>query len=202
MASSPAQVRRSIPETRDYCRPGLFFSKGWGRPTQGARNGGWRPCVQFEDDEMHFWRNISIRTKIIAAFTLSTLTFVGLGVLALAQMSSFNASAEEMRTDWLPATDKIDAIEDAVQEFRVKEAKLLLVYDAHPDQAAAAEAGFQAAADAVDAAFREFEPFITPGTEDVRLMKRFSELWPKFRASARHTMEIVSKGGKADAIDL
>ncbi len=151
---------------------------------------------------MRFWSNLGIGAKIIAAFTLSTLTFVGLGALALAQMSSFNASAEEMRTDWLPASDKIAAIEDALQEFRVKEAKLLLVYEAHPDQTAAAETAFQAATEAVDAAYREFEPFITRGTEDVRLMKKFGELWPWFRSSARHTMELASKGWKADATDL
>jgi methyl-accepting chemotaxis protein len=151
---------------------------------------------------MHFWRNISIGAKIIAAFTLSTVTFVSLGALALGQMSRFNASAEEMRSDWLPSTDKIAAIEDAVQEFRIKEAKLLMVYDARPDQAAAAEASFQAAAEAVDAAYREFEPVMTPGTEDVRLMKKFSAVWPKFRASARRTMELASKGEKVDAADL
>ncbi|MGO9390617.1 methyl-accepting chemotaxis protein [Rhodoblastus sp.] len=150
---------------------------------------------------MRFWRNINIGAKIIAAFTLSTLTFLALGVLALAQMSSFNASAEAMRADWLPSTNRIDAIEDALQEFRIKEAKLLLVYEAHPDRADAAETSFHAAADAVDAAYRDFEPFITPGAEDVGPMKNFGELWPKFRASARHTMELASKGERADAAD-
>jgi methyl-accepting chemotaxis protein len=151
---------------------------------------------------MRIWKNIGIGAKIMAAFALGTLILSGLGVLALSQMSSLNDSAEAMRGDWLPATEKIGTIEDAVQEFRIKESKLLLVYAAHPDQAPAAEAAFNTAAQAVDAAYREFEPLITPGTEDVALMKRFLDLWPKFRASARHTMDVAATGDAAAAREL
>ncbi len=151
---------------------------------------------------MQFLRDIGIRTKITAVFALATLAFVGLGLLALAQMSNLNASSEAVRDDWLPSIEKIAALQDAVQEFRIKESKLLMVYGGAADRVTAAELAFKGAAMAVDAAYKDFEPLITPGTEDVALMKQFSELWPKFRASAFQTMETASKGEDAQAKDL
>ena len=150
---------------------------------------------------MFFWRHISIRTKIVAAFATTILALIGLGTLALTQMALFNASAEEMRADWLPSADKIGVIDDALQEFRIKESKLLVIYQARPHEAPASEAALKAAADAVDAAYKNFEPYITPGTDDTRLMKAFAELWPKFRASAFHTMDLAAKGDLAAAVD-
>jgi methyl-accepting chemotaxis protein len=151
---------------------------------------------------MQFLRDIGIRTKITAVFVLATIAFVSLGALALVQMSSLNASSEAVRDDWLPSIDKIATLEDAVQEFRMKESKLLLVYGAHPDQVPAAELAFKGAAMGVEAAYKEFEPLITPGTEDVELMKAFSEHWQKFRTSAFRTMDLASKGDRAAATDL
>ncbi len=52
----------------------------------------------------------------------------------------------------------------------------------------------KASGEAVDAAYRDFEPLITPGSDDVTLMKSFVELWPKFRASAEQTIAIARSG--------
>jgi len=150
---------------------------------------------------MQVLRDISIRTKITAVFALATLAFVALGALALVQMSGLNASSEAVRDDWLPSIDKVAALQDAVQEFRMKEAKLLMVYGAHPEQVAGAEMAMKGAAMAVDEAFKAFEPLITPGTDDVALMKTFTTLWPKFRASAFRTMETAAKGDASAATD-
>ena len=99
-----------------------------------------------------------------------------------------------MATDWLPSADKLAKLNDSVQEYRIKEAKLIFSLMAHAPDAAAAEAAMTGAADAVDRAYKDFEPLITPGTDDLALMKRFLECWRQLHVSALKTVAFAHSG--------
>jgi methyl-accepting chemotaxis protein len=150
---------------------------------------------------MAYWRNMGIRSKVIVMLALMALAQLAVGVLALSQMASLNSGTQEVSNDWLPSTDKIAAVEDAVQEFRIKQSKLLLVLMRLPKEAPAAEAAFAESSEAVTSAYKSFEPLITPGTDDVRLMENFRSAWPKFHTAAAKTLDLARAGDFNAALD-
>ncbi len=149
---------------------------------------------------MQFWAKLSISYKILAAVAVAVLVQLFIGGLALTQMSRLDAHAGRLRSDWLPSTEGIWAIDDAVQQFRIKEAKALIAYQSQAGQAPA-RAAFAAAAAAVDAATKNFAPLIAHGAGEARLMKRYRDLWPKFRASAEQTVSVAASGDAVQAMD-
>ena len=114
---------------------------------------------------MRFGQNMSIRTKIMAAFGAVLLALIGTGALSLMQMSSLAAISDSLTSDWLPASDKAAKLKNAVQEFRIYEARLLFSIISQAPDIAANETALKAADDAVNAAYRDFQPLIAPGSE-------------------------------------
>ena len=149
---------------------------------------------------MRFWRNMSIRTKIMAAFGAVLLALIGTGALSLVQMSSLAAISESLTSDWLPASDKVAKLKNAVQEFRIYESRLLFSIISRAPDIAANETALKTAADAVDAAYSDFQPLIAPGSEHVALMKSFVEEWAAFRDSVSETIAMARAGDTDKAI--
>ena len=75
---------------------------------------------------MSFWRNQSISTKIVAAFTLVFVSAVWLGLFGLAQTASINEKAADVRDNWLPSTVLLGKFAAQIKEFRIKEARILI----------------------------------------------------------------------------
>ena len=49
------------------------------------------------------FQNLSVRAKVLGAFTLVLAITTMLGVLAVVRLSEVNAHAEEIKTNWLPS---------------------------------------------------------------------------------------------------
>ncbi len=151
---------------------------------------------------MGFWRDLSVRTKILLAFAALMLALFSVGVLAIVRMASINAVMAQVRDDWLPSTAKIADLKIAVLEFRVQEGGYLLALSAHPENIGEAQAAVAAAGAKVEQAFEAFKPFISPDADGDGVMKSFATLWPNFRASSAQTLEVGRKGNLDKAIDL
>jgi methyl-accepting chemotaxis protein len=149
---------------------------------------------------MRFWQNMRIRTKIMVAFAAVLLALIGTGALSLVQMSSLAAISESLNSDWLPASDKVAKLKNAVQEYRIYESRLLFSIVTRAPDIAAGETALKTADDAVIAAYRDFQPLIAPGSEHVAPMKSFVENWAAFRDSVAQTIELARAGETDKAI--
>ena len=68
---------------------------------------------------MQAWRNLSIATKVIAAFVLIFVATIALGLFGLSRTAAVNGKAAEVRDNWLPSTAALGTLAFAVEEFRV-----------------------------------------------------------------------------------
>ncbi len=66
---------------------------------------------------------ISIRTKIAGSFSLVTLLVVGLGVMTIDRLARIDSIVADVRDNWMPSVHALGKLLDAVDEFRIEEAR-------------------------------------------------------------------------------
>ena len=131
---------------------------------------------------MLIWRNLSIRTKVVAAFASTFLVMLALGLFGMAQTGSVNDRAVEVRDNWLPSTSHLGRLLGAVETTRVIESRVVRVASAgKAEEYAEAVTALQNATAATDSAYQEYLPFISPGTKDETLMRDFTQEWARYK---------------------
>jgi len=143
---------------------------------------------------MNVWRDLSIRSKIVSAFAAVLLVLAAVGVLAIVELARINHKAAEIRDNWLPSIVRLNKLEGALRNVRAKQAHQLINHSVGAEAVRTFEPIVADAVGKVERAYEEFEPFIDPGSEEERLMAVFAELWPKYRASVLHTLDLAHNG--------
>ncbi|WP_298426413.1 methyl-accepting chemotaxis protein [Rhodoblastus sp.] len=143
---------------------------------------------------MKFWRDLSIRTKILAAFFSMVVALVAIGALAMTRMAAMADQADVIRDGWTPSQAKITYLRKAVIRYRLTEAEALLALAANRN-ANGAEGALAGAADEVEKAYRDDRSLITPGSEQERDMAAFPLAWRAFRQAA---LDTVARAGNGD----
>ncbi len=149
---------------------------------------------------MNFWRDLSMKTKILTAFGSLVLAVLGLGLLAIVQMSHMAGKAADVRDNWLPSATKIGVLHANVNLYRLAEANSMLAISTNTN-AEAVDDTMSAAAAAVDKAYTGYKPLIVPNSDDARLMAEFAKQWPIFRQSALDTLDIARSGNMTGAMN-
>lgn len=137
-------------------------------------------------------QRLSVRSKVIGASAIYVALCVGLGLFALHQATRINASAQEIRDNWLPSTVRLGQLSHALSELRLHQfgagAHLSVDYEKWPaDEKLVAEAMQN-----VQTALEAYKPYIVRGTLDATLMDEFATVWTsigtvtgRFRTMAR-----------------
>ncbi len=106
---------------------------------------------------------ISIRGRIILAFTLVLCCTAGLGLFSIQRLAAVNDAAATIRDNWLPATRALGQIDAALKQYRIFE--LRHVVTRSEAAKAARDADLQKTAAAYDAAWSAYEATLTPGRD-------------------------------------
>ncbi len=143
---------------------------------------------------MQRWRDASLTTKVILSFAMVFVATVGLGLFGLSQTSAVNSKAADIRDNWLPSTAALGQLISAVRESRVREARVVISAETS-DQADLANdvSMFQTAQSAVDQAYAKYQPLITAGTDDERLMRTYADAWTKLKASGAQVADLANR---------
>jgi methyl-accepting chemotaxis protein len=149
---------------------------------------------------MTFWRNMSARAKITAAFVGLMVVVAGLGLLSLTQMARMTEKSIEIRENRMPSALKVTTLRAALDAYRSAEADAMLA-SATGASAETVDEVMASAARRVDEAYADYKPYIDAGTEDERLMAEFSRLWPVFKQSTLDTVGIARRGDMAGAVN-
>jgi methyl-accepting chemotaxis protein len=142
--------------------------------------------------------NLSIRSKIIAAFACVLITTVSLGLLAQNRLGAVNAAAAEIRDNWLPSTRILGKIAQISELYRQQEAASILMTG--KDELNKQEAAMAATLDKLDAARREYEPMISPG-EERRLADDAAKAWRDYLLEHEKLMVLARNNQDAEATD-
>ncbi|TWB27819.1 methyl-accepting chemotaxis protein [Nitrospirillum bahiense] len=152
---------------------------------------------------MTAWRNLSIRLKVLTAFLVVFLATLGLGLFGLSRTEAVSGTAADMRDNWLPSTALLGRLGVAVADARVVEGRVIIAASANDTTLIQATVKqYAGATAAVEKARADYQPLITAGTDDERLMKEFDANWVQYRAIAARVQDMVTKGEVAQALPL
>jgi methyl-accepting chemotaxis protein len=149
---------------------------------------------------MKFWRDMSARAKIIAAFAGLLAVVAGLGLLSLTQMANMAEKSAVIRDERMPSVYRISMLRSAVNAYRLAQANGMLAVSTNTS-AENVDDDMAAAAAKVDKAFEDYKPLIDAGTDDEKLMAEYVKTWPAFRQSALDTLDIARSGNMTGAMN-
>jgi methyl-accepting chemotaxis protein len=129
------------------------------------------------------WNNVSVRTKVAAAFGATILMTVALGLFSLHQTKLLNDGAATVRDNWLPALERLGTLGTALERQRLAESGLIqtvILEDRELIQEGRQQLAVARAA--TEAAYQQYAPLIAHGAEDETLAAGFAKSFDELKA--------------------
>ncbi|HKT18289.1 MAG TPA: methyl-accepting chemotaxis protein, partial [Stellaceae bacterium] len=142
---------------------------------------------------MEFFKNLSIRAKVLSAFIAVLAMADLLGVLTLARLSDVNAAAAELRDDWVPSLRVVGQIAMTSERIRANQNTWLM----QPDDKARQNSAkiLQATVDMRDKAWREYLAMPKDAAEQ-RLADTMNSSWNAYWLKWLQVVDLVQKGNQ------
>jgi len=139
---------------------------------------------------MSWLNNITIRTKIIGAFTLVLVVTIGLGVFAIQRLSAVNENAVTLSGNYLLAATQLGDVNGAAMRFRQLEATHILAATA--EDRTKEEATLATVLDQLNKAYATYATTIDAG-EERQLNDQLVPLWKEYLVEHDKLIELSRK---------
>jgi methyl-accepting chemotaxis protein len=126
-------------------------------------------------------RDLSIRGKLIVAFSTLMLLFIALGGAALQRFDAMEASARELSTNYALAIGYLGDMRQAVMAHRAAMLRTLVVRDTSADAAVQFDASLKKIDDRLAQAEAKYAPTVD-SPEEKQLYQEYRTNWDKFLA--------------------
>jgi methyl-accepting chemotaxis protein len=146
-----------------------------------------------------FFSNLSIRSKILAAFAVVLIAAAGLGLFAIDRLATVNGSAAEVRDNWLPATGWLGVLAKTVEQVSLLQAMHVMDKSAADKQSG--EAAINAALKKFDDTWKLYEPTVTTATEGAFVTK-FKKSWGDYLDQSKELIALSRKDQTEAAVAL
>jgi methyl-accepting chemotaxis protein len=142
---------------------------------------------------------LSIRTKLVALVSLLLIALTAMGAFAIMEMRAINASAQDIKTSWLPSIRLVGELRTQSARYRA----VLRDYLTEPDEKFMADIqrNLDARAKDYDTANKAYEPLIS-SPEEAGLYKELSATWATFREAADEVIAHARKRETAQAREV
>lgn len=146
---------------------------------------------------MNYLNNISIRNKIILAFTLMLCSIIGLGIFSLICLRDLNDSAAEMRNKSLPSTRYLGHMAQVTERLRLNQNIAAATQFTERRQMTIELAAAQVKL--ADAALNAYRPLATLGEEQTFLAS-IDKSWAFYKGFGDHLNVLLSEGNFVQAV--
>jgi methyl-accepting chemotaxis protein len=148
---------------------------------------------------MAFFVDLSIRSKVVAAFAFMLLLCAGLGLFSVSRLSSVNDAAADIRNNWLPSVRALGQVAELSERSKAIQNNIISA-PAGQDNSKAEQA-LKATLDAREKAWRQYQSLVTPG-EEQHLADEIATHWNDYAAIWGRIEEMLRKGDRAGATAL
>ncbi len=137
------------------------------------------------------FRDLSVSTKVIAAFALVLAATVVLGIFAVSRISAVNTESAAMRDNWVPGMREMATFQYTTTRYRSFQHAFILGKGAAHDADVKTLSSLK---DAADAVLVQYEAVCSPGKER-ELLDRVRETWNSYTALQDKLAEVHSTKG-------
>ena len=143
---------------------------------------------------------ISLKTTLATIFGLFALLAAGQGGLSIIELADIRHSMTEVATNWLPSMTRINEVEIAASEVRIKQFRLMtLANDA--DHLRVGEAQVAMTLTQLGERRRSYEHLIS-SPEERALYDAFTAEWVRYEQVDGEMRRLIAAGKQADALAL
>jgi methyl-accepting chemotaxis protein len=147
---------------------------------------------------LQFLSHLSIRNKILAAFSLTLLCTIGLGGFSMNRLGEVNAAAADVATNWLPSSTVLGDLAMEFEKLRARESQMLL---RQGDKVADSVRLVEDSTRLVEAALAGYRPLVSPGRE-MQLSAAIDSAWRQYQDVSRQMVAAVRAGEQARATEM
>ena len=141
----------------------------------------------------------SIRAKLITLVSVLLLALVGMGAFAIIEMRIINASAQDIRANWLPGIRLLSELRTQSARYRAILRDHILITDEKGK--ASVDKNLDERVKAFNLAATKYEPLIsTP--EEQTLFDEMKQLWQQYLYAANDVIGASRRGEYAQAVDI
>ncbi|TXJ09804.1 MAG: methyl-accepting chemotaxis protein [Afipia sp.] len=139
---------------------------------------------------------LSIRTKLVALVSILLVALTAMGLFAIVEMRAINASAQDIKTSWLPRVPLLGELRTQSARYRA----VLRDYLTEPDEKFMADIqrNLDARAKDYETANKAYEPLIS-SPQEAALYKELSATWKNFREASDEVIAHARKKEVAQA---
>ncbi|WP_092039436.1 methyl-accepting chemotaxis protein [Methylobacterium pseudosasicola] len=143
---------------------------------------------------------LSLRTTLAAIFGLFALLAAGQGILSIIELADIRKSMTEIAGNWLPSVTRINEVEIAASEVRIKQFRLMTLSN-DPDHLRGGEAQVATTLTQLAERRRAYEGLIS-GPDERTLYDDFGSLWSRYERTDGEMRRLIATGKQADALAL
>ena len=140
---------------------------------------------------------LSIRAKLIAAFSVLLLFIAGLGLIGLASTNRINGLLVNVQTNWMPSIRTAGQIDTLAARYTSSLLRHMLTSDAQ--MLVRVDADLVERSKKLDQTFRAYQPLIS-SPEERALYEDFVRQWQAFIATVEPTLALSREGEKVRAL--
>ena len=148
---------------------------------------------------MSSFADMTIQTKVIAAFFAVLLATAGLGIFAIDRLAAVDDIAATLRDNYLPSVSAVGDLAKQTERYRLKQAYMLLAAD--PAERAKFGAELEKTAASRDAAWQHYKPLVDEGTEKENA-EAIERDWTAYQTDAKPITAALDQGHNQAAITL
>jgi methyl-accepting chemotaxis protein len=141
---------------------------------------------------MKTFDNLAIRIKIPLSFALILAIIALLGLLSITRLNAIEGSAEAIRNNFLPSAGQMNKLFVAIYNYRVREARYLIMAAGGAVTLDDVQADIDKAATEIAGARKEYEPLILRGGDDERLIGTFDREWGSYVQVSRKMLDLAA----------
>ena len=141
-------------------------------------------------------RNLTIRTKLLAAFAVLSVFLIGQGLFAINRVAQVKSISTEMEENWLPSTRLTGSINTAAGDFRIAEGTHIL--STTDDEMTKAEREMARISEQIRDLETKYEPLIfTP--DERATYQEYKRNWADYLAANKEVVALSRQNRNADA---
>jgi methyl-accepting chemotaxis protein len=144
-------------------------------------------------------RNVSIRTKVAAAFGMLLLLIGAVGFFAIDRLARVNATTVDINTHWLPSIRYIGEVRYNMARHRAILSRHVMVTE--PAQKAQVEERIKVALQSVDAARKTYEALIA-SPEERAAYETYWAAWGTYLKSVEQLLAVSNRNEAAAAMQM
>jgi methyl-accepting chemotaxis protein len=142
------------------------------------------------------FRALSIRAKLIGAFSIMSILIVGLGISSIMGMRQLDKHISALAEDWIPGVRDAGGLDTKLMEFRLRVTRLAMAETA--DELQAADRDVQESLKRVSNGAAAYEKTIRLD-EDRAQYNEFMSAWNTYREEAQALVDFARHGERAKA---